>query len=46
MTKMKLEEKTYSPKTLESKWQEIWEANDLYKFDEEDKTKENYYSFL
>ena len=46
MTQMKLEEKTYSPKTLESKWQEIWEANDLYKFDEEDKTKENYYSLV
>ena len=46
MTKMKLEEKTYSPKTLESKWQKIWEENDLYKYDEEDKTREDYYSLV
>ena len=46
MTKMKLEEKTYSPKTLESKWQKIWEDNDLYKYDEEDKTREDYYSLV
>ena len=36
----------YNPKNIETKWQRLWEKAKLYQYDENEKTKEQFYSLV